>query len=93
MNETVSNTVAEMIVEFGPDGMVSSVYTKRPKTAEDGSSKIEMVDWFGRMHDYQEMFGVMIPTRMEAGWRNEETGELESYFKGENFGFQYKMLS
>jgi hypothetical protein len=89
MNETVSGAVAEMIMEFGPDGLASSIYAKRPKNSEDGSGKIEIADWVGKVSEYKKDSGLLIPTRMEAGWRNEQTGELELYFTGESFGFEY----
>ena len=56
------------------------------------STVYEMARWEGYCYDYEGHGGILVPTRMEAGWKagKDTTSLLQKlYFKGENEHFIY----
>jgi hypothetical protein len=74
---------------FDPEThMVTTIKAKRPRTVGD---KTEMTDWEGHCSDYELHGGVLVPTKMEVGWKLSDETPLELYFRGKNTKFIYLM--
>jgi hypothetical protein len=79
-----SDTEAEVQFCFKEDGLISSVRAQR---MQDDSGKLVWEPWEGRFLEYDARNGMLVPTKMEAGyWKD---GKLEIYFKGTNTKFEY----
>jgi hypothetical protein len=97
--DPISDDTSEVEFQFDDNGMVSSVYAKRPRS-KWGNKKEKNADtqkpsdqnvltlWESRFRDYQVMgHGMLIPTRMSAGWW-EENG-FQPHFHVHNVGFNF----
>ena len=81
------NTTARLLFHFNPEThLVTSIHGRRPRAV---GSKYEMKKWEGYLFDYEVHGGLLVPTRMEAGWQLEDDAPLEIYFKGTNHNFIY----
>ena len=75
--------------KFDPNNLVTSMFCMRPKM---NGTVYEMARWEGYCYDYEGHGGILVPTRMEAGWKagKDTTSLLQKlYFKGENEHFIY----
>lgn len=68
--------------------MVTAVKAKRPKII---NGKTKMCDWEGHFSEYEVHGGLLVPTKMEVGWKSTDGSALELYFKGKNTKFIYLM--
>lgn len=83
------NTVAKVYFHFDPTThMITKIHAKRPRAVGD---KTEMTHWEGYLFDYEIHGGLVVPTRMEAGWRLKDDEPVELYFRGKNSSFIYLM--
>lgn len=72
--------------KFDPNNLVTSMFCMRPKM---NGTVYEMARWEGYCYDYEGHGGILVPTRMEAGWKADKDKDVELYFKGENEHFIY----
>lgn len=79
-----SDTEAEVQFCFKEDGLISSIRAQRMQ--EEGG-KLVWKPWEGRFVEYDARNGMLVPTKMEAGYW--EDGKLEIYFKGTNTKLDY----
>lgn len=76
------NTTARLIFHFNPEThLVTSVQAKRPRGLD---GKFVLTHWEGFFHNYEIHGGLLVPTRMECGWKLGDGAPLEIYFKGTN---------
>lgn len=68
--------------------LVTSMHCIRPRIV---GSLSERVHWEGYCYDYERRGGMLVPTRMECGWKLDMEKDVELYFKGKNEGFIYLM--
>ncbi|KAL3779696.1 hypothetical protein HJC23_010564 [Cyclotella cryptica] len=68
--------------------MVTTIHAKRPRTV---GSKTEMTHWEGHFSDYEIHGGLLVPSKMEVGWKFSDDSPLELYFRGKNVKFIYLM--
>jgi hypothetical protein len=73
-----------LTVQFNETGFPVSITGMRHKAKGDD---FFLARWEGQMHDFKLVHGLMIPTRVDAGWW--EKKELQLYFKGENIDVEY----
>eukprot|EP00956_Cyclotella_meneghiniana_P034946 scaffold109781_cov92-Cyclotella_meneghiniana.AAC.3 len=84
-----NNQTAKINFHFDPDThMVKFIQAKRPRIV-DGQT--QMAHWEGHCSENELHGGMLVPTRMEAGWKVSENGPLELYFKGKNAKLIYMM--
>ena len=85
-----NDTTVEMLATFDPDThWVTTLECQRPRGKPDGT--FEAGAWRGYVSDYRQISmkhgRIWVPSHMECGWVVD--GELELYFKGDNFDLQY----
>ena len=61
--------------------LVTSMHCMRPRM--DGAVA-ERAHWECYCYDYERCGGMLVPTRMECGWKLDSQKEVEIYFKGRN---------
>jgi hypothetical protein len=79
MVDPVTGKEAELKVTFTEDKL--QIDGLRP--AAEGNSFV-LRRWVGWLSKYQWVEDMWIPTHMECGWINDETGNVELYFVGDN---------
>ena len=84
------DTTVEMLATFDPDTYwVTTLECQRPRGKPDGT--FESGVWRGFVSNYRQISmkhgRIWVPSHMECGWVVDS--ELELYFKGDNFDFQY----
>ena len=83
------NQTVKINFHFDPDThMVTSIQAKRPRIID---GKTQMTHWEGHCSENELHGGLLVPTRLEAGWKVSEHSPLELYFKGKNAKFIYTM--
>jgi len=75
---TAHDITVSLDFRFGPDGMVSSVYTPARYRAESGGDFT--MPWLGHFGPYEERDGVRIPTSGEVEWHL--PGAPQPYWRG-----------
>jgi len=68
--------------------LVTSMHCMRPRMV---GTLTERARWEGYCYDYERRGGMIVPTRMECGWKLDNQKEVELYFKGKNESFIYLM--
>eukprot|EP00521_Asterionellopsis_glacialis_P018667 CAMPEP_0195323796 /NCGR_PEP_ID=MMETSP0708-20121125/8155_1 /TAXON_ID=33640 /ORGANISM="Asterionellopsis glacialis, Strain CCMP134" /LENGTH=184 /DNA_ID=CAMNT_0040390951 /DNA_START=17 /DNA_END=574 /DNA_ORIENTATION=+ len=87
--DRVSRVQTEIEFRFDTheDGLLHSIYAMRPYMDPRAKDGVKMLPWEGHFFDYEDQDGVLVPTRIEAGWWKH--GVLELYFKGHNTKFVF----
>lgn len=81
--------LAQIEFYFDPSThMITTISTERPRTV---GSKTEMTHWEGHFSDYEIHGGLIVPSKMEVGWKLSDDSPLELYFRGKNVKFIYIM--
>eukprot|EP00986_Skeletonema_menzelii_P001822 scaffold495_cov152-Skeletonema_menzelii.AAC.12 len=68
--------------------LVTSMHCMRPRMV---GTRTERAFWEAYCFDYERRGGMLVPTRMECGWKLDTQKEVEIYFKGNNEHFIYLM--
>lgn len=84
-----SGTNCTLHFNFDPQThLVTSMHTMRPRM---NGTVTERAHWEAYCYDYERCGGMLVPTRMEAGWKLDKQKDVEIYFKGRNEHLIYLM--
>lgn len=88
MDSAVDGCNCKAEVTFTSDAILVSGI--RPKVEE---KYVVNIPWSGKLSNFQVIGNMWIPTRVEYGWKNVQTGNMDRYFVAENSNFEFDIAA